>query len=214
MAWDVGYEDLKSLAREKRVEHQITTSHFGLREMRRVYAAEGIHLHLWPHKLRKIRALYLVDEGTPHVLLNKAMPKEPKLFSLAHELKHHFVDHDKLQEGLLGCREYESSRGVPIIEIGAEVFAAELIFPEAEFRSWVDGSLRGRCTSEDVVQLKRDCPAIVSYIFLVKRLERLGYVARGTFEGVKFVKLEEQMFGVPFYKRSRRSGTTRKKDKT
>ena len=43
----------------------------------------------------------------------------------------------------------------------------------------------GDCKAEDVVDLKRNCPAKVSYAFLVKRLERLRYVKRGTFSGVK-----------------------------
>ncbi|MFH0828769.1 MAG: hypothetical protein V1907_01150 [Candidatus Kerfeldbacteria bacterium] len=93
---------------------------------------------------------------------------------------------------------------VPDIEIGAEVFAAEFIFPEQEFLEWATVRLRNRpCTPKDVVELKRCCPAKVSYTFLVKRLERLRFCPRGSLAGVKFVKLEEQMHGVPFYRHFR-----------
>jgi hypothetical protein len=36
--------------------------------------------------------------------------------------------------------------------------------------------------------------------FVQRRLERLGVVERGAFAAVRFKKLEEQMFGLPFWK--------------
>jgi hypothetical protein len=56
---------------------------------------------------------------------------------------------------------------------------------------------------EHVVAFKRSCPAKVSYRFICKRLERLQMVAAGHFDGIQFQKLEEQIHGVPFYKRRR-----------
>ncbi len=199
------YERLKRLAREKRDVYGVCTDALGLRKMRAIYKAEGIKIDLWG-QLRKVRAAYMVVDGEPHVLLNKAMkPVEPRLFSLAHELKHHYVDQDVAHQSLLGCQEYVSYTNVPEIEIGAEVFAAEFIFPEAEFREWASPHLRSKpCTSEDVVRLKRICRAKVSYRFLTKRLERLGFTEPGAFIGVQFKKLEEKIFGVPFYKQLRR----------
>lgn len=98
-----------------------------------------------------------------------------------------------------------SYENIPVIEIGAEIFAAEFIFPEAEFQEWASRQLSNRqCSPESVVHLKRSCPAKVSYTFLTKRLERLGFASPGAFVGVKFQKLEEQLFGEPFYKRIRR----------
>jgi hypothetical protein len=46
----------------------------------------------------------------------------------------------------------------------------------------------------------RRTPAKISYMFVQKRLERLGVVDRGAFGAVRFKKLEEQMFGVPFWR--------------
>ena len=53
------YEDLKRLAREKRAEYKVDTAVFGLREIRRIYKAEGIRIDHWP--------LSLQDQGPLHV---------------------------------------------------------------------------------------------------------------------------------------------------
>lgn len=196
------YEALKVLAREKRVALGIKTSAFGLREVRRIYRAEGITIDLWPHKLRKLRAAYFPNNGAPCVLLKKGMPVEPRLFSLLHELKHHFVDRDALAESGITCRDYMNGEVPPELEIGAEVFAAEFIFPEEEFAAWAGQFVKlGQCRPEDVVTLKRECPATVSYTFLVKRLERLSFAQKGTLCDVNYVKLEERLFGPPLYKK-------------
>ncbi len=210
------YENMKALAREVRTRYGVRTDALGLSEMRRIYRLEGITIDFWPYKLRKVRAAYLIHDGVPHVLINKSMkPIEPRLFSMAHELKHHYADRNLAMKAPLGCRIDFSDRGLPVIEIGAEVFAAEFIFPESEFRAWVqDGLGDHHCTAEKVVHLKRVCPAKVSYTYLVKRLTRLGYVSLGAFTDVQFTKLEERLFGLPFYKRfknprGRRQGTGR-----
>lgn len=196
------YQQMKALARDTRAKHGVVTSALGLREMRKVYKAEGIKLDLWPHKMKKIRAAYFLQDDCAYVLLKKHMPDEPRLFSMAHELKHHLVDQDLARSQRLECAADFSSRAE--IEIGAEVFAAEFLFPEAEFVEWVNGQLNGSgCGIDEVVRLKRACPAKVSYTFLVKRLERLKYAAPGTFKGVQFQKHEHRIFGVPFYLRLR-----------
>jgi hypothetical protein len=42
----------------------------------------------------------------------------------------------------------------------------------------------------------------VSYAFLRKRLERIGRIRRNEHARVQFRKLEEQLYGVPFYKKN------------
>ena len=82
--------------------------------------------------------------------------------------------------------------------------AAEFI-PEHEFAELVKASGVSTWHPEDVVRLKRGTPAKISYMLVQKRLERLGVVERGAFGAVRFKKLEEQMFGVPFWRsRARR----------
>lgn len=203
------YASLKRLAREKRQAHSVCTNAFGLREMRAIYRAEGIHIDQWPYPMRRIRAAYLLEHGKPHVLLNGKMPIEPRLFSLAHELKHHYVDSAAHPHRKFDCFPGANPRS-DLVEIGAEVFAAEFIYPEHEFLAWVRSTLgHNPCTAETVVHLKRACEAHISYTFLTKRLERLGVVAPGAFAKVRFKKLEEELFGLPPYRRSYLARRTR-----
>src|SRR5215831_1227359 len=85
------YETMKKLACAKRKQFEITTASLGLREVRRIYSAEGITIDL--RRLpRKIRAAYMCDEGDPCVLVNKNLPNAPRIFAMVHELKHHYCD--------------------------------------------------------------------------------------------------------------------------
>jgi Zn-dependent peptidase ImmA (M78 family) len=193
------YEQLKELARRKRVEHNVETSSFGLRKVREIYKADGIVID--SRKLPPaIRAVYMCDGGDPSVLVNKQLPAEPRLFSLVHELKHHYCDQSAIENGEIRCGDYNANR---TIEIGAEVFAAEFIYPEREFLSHADelGFVRNEVSAEDLVRFKKSCGAPVSYKFIQKRFELLGYIAKGQFGQVQFHKLEEQIYGVPIYKR-------------
>jgi Zn-dependent peptidase ImmA (M78 family) len=192
------YEALKHLASQKRAEHGVTTDKLGLKVVRDIYRAEGIRIDSWDLSPR-IRAVYMCDDGDPSVAISKNLPAEPKLFSLVHELKHHYVDQRLIADGKIRCGDYNANQ---VIEIGAQVFAAEFIYPEHEFLECIDrlGIVVGECTKEDVVRLKRACGAQVSYTFLRKRLERLGFATLSTLAGVQFQKLEEELFGIPIYK--------------
>lgn len=192
------YDALKVLAQQKRREHRITTATVGLQVIRQVYRAEGITVDLWKLSPR-IRAVYMCDDGDPSVLVNKALPREPRLFCMAHELKHHFCDRELIASGQYQCGAYNANETA---EIGAEVFAAEFIYPEAEFLACVGqlGIAAGKCMAEDVVRLKRACGAPVSFTFLRKRLEFFRFAAPGQLGKIHFQKLEEAMFGLPIYK--------------
>lgn len=200
------YEELKVLARETRKRHNLTTSSVSLSSLRQIYKQEGIRIKLWDYKLRKIRGAYIDIDGEAHVLLNKAIkPKEPRIFTMAHELKHHYIDRELAKNGQLECHDLSWSGG-SMIEIGAEIFASEFVYPEAEALSLINqlGIANGAWRQEDVVRLKKSCPAPVSYAFLVKRLEWFGTIERGVFRGVKWQNLEESMYGIPFYRRKAR----------
>lgn len=191
------YEDLKTLAREKRALYNVDTSAFGLREVRQIYKAEGIKIDQWSLPA-KIKAVYFCDGNDYSVAIQRNLPDEPKLFALIHELKHHYTDQEIIRTGVVPCGDY--NRNQPI-EIGAEVFAAEFIYPEEEFKN--DILLLGISTwrAEDVVRLKRNCKAKVSYQYLTKRLARLGVITSEQFKGVKFRNLEDQIYGIPYHRR-------------
>jgi hypothetical protein len=62
-----------------------------------------------------------------------------------------------------------------------------------------------RIVSEDAPpdDTSRKSQAGVSYRYICKRLERLGLVRPGQFNGVQFQKLEDEIYGAPFYRRRR-----------
>jgi len=192
------YESLKRLAREKRAKYGVTTEALNLVVVRKIYSEEEIRIDNWKFP-RTIRAAYMSDDSDPSVAINKTLPREPRLFSLIHELKHHYVDRLTIENGQIRCGDYNENQ---VIEIGAEVFAAEFIYPEAEFLDRLKclNIHPGKCTPEDVVRVKRECEACVSYQFLRKRLVRLGFANALALDGVQFQKLEEQIYGVPIYK--------------
>lgn len=191
------YEELKALARDKRATYGVNTSAFGLREVRRIYNVESIHLDIWPLP-RRLKALYMCTDGAVSVAIQDALPYEPKLFALVHELKHHYRDREALASGTIACGDYNANE---LIEKGAEVFAAEFIYPEQEFADRVRALGITTWAPDQVVRLRRNCDAHVSYTFLCKRLERLRLIQPGQFQSVKFKKLEEQIHGIPFYRR-------------
>ena len=191
------YEGLQRLAREKRAEYNVDTSSFGLREVRTIFKAEGIRLDHWPLP-RKVKAVYICDDDDPCVALQKNIPYEPKLFALVHELKHHYEDRTALGSGVISCGDYDANE---LIEKGAEVFAAEFIYPKAEFADDITDLNLSFRDPADIVNVKQACKAKVSYTFICKRLERLGRIAAGQFTGVHSQKLEDQICGVPIWRR-------------
>lgn len=192
-------DDLKALAREKRKLYEVDTAALGLREVRKIYKAEGITIDYWPLP-RKIKAVYMCADGDFSVAIQKALPDPPKLFALIHELKHHYCDQEVLGQSAMHCGDYNMSEP---LEIGAEVFSAEFIYPEAEFYSDLQLLNVSTWTTDAVVRLKRNCKAKVSYRYLCKRLEHLGLIAPGAFDDIKFQNLEDQMFGAPYHRRMR-----------
>jgi Zn-dependent peptidase ImmA (M78 family) len=124
---------------------------------------------------------------------------------LPHELKHHFRDRD---QGILHClRDVGDDAG----EIGAEIFAAELIFPDSDFfrclREMDIG--RGHCKAEDIVRMKHETETTLSYSSLAKRAVIMGFAPAGSLAKVRWRMRFEQMFGEPLYKRPYASATRR-----
>jgi Zn-dependent peptidase ImmA (M78 family) len=193
------YEKLKGLARELRREYGFNTPRVSKSDLRKIYKKLGIRIDLWPHKTKKLRGAYFNDEHGCSVMIVKGLPEEPTVFTMAHEIKHHLCDQDRL---IAACNEKNESDP---IEIGAEIFAAELIYPDEDFFEYLasHGITKGQCTPEDLVRLKQATQTTLSYMALAKRTTLYGYAA-SDFSKVKWKKLEESMFGEPVYKRVQR----------
>ncbi len=198
------YEELKVAAREIRVRCGLSTPRVRLSDLRKIYKEQGIKIDLWKTKLKGLRGAYFCDESGASVMLDAKLPEEPRIFTMAHELKHHLFDR-------LARNCFETIADDDFVEIGAEVFAGELIFPEADFSTWC-GRLEiapGACSPEDLVRLKRETKTTLSYAGLVKRATRLGFAPAGSLAGIHWKKLEEQVYGEPIYKRILRARQAR-----
>lgn len=193
------FEKMKELARQKRELYNVRTAAFGLREVRKIYSAEGVSLDYYQLP-SKVKALYMCADGDRSVAIKKTLPEEPKLFALIHELKHHYCEQDDISKGKINCGDYNQNE---LIEIGAEVFAAEFLYPENEFSQDIQYSRISTWTPNAVVIFKKHCKAKVSYQFICKRLERLGLISRNQFKDIQFQRLEYQIFGLPYHLRHR-----------
>jgi Zn-dependent peptidase ImmA (M78 family) len=195
------YESLKELARQVRAEHGLAGPRVLRSDLRRIYQAHGIRIDLWPHRFKQLRGAYFNDDLGATVVLDRNLPPEPMIFTMGHELKHHLADRG------LGLSYCDASNKNDEIEIGAEIFSAELIFPETDFIACLDGLgvARGKCTPELLVRLKHETATTMSYAGLAKRAEYLGFASRAGFARVKWKTLEEQIYGEPVYKQVLRS---------
>lgn len=197
---------MKELARDTRVKYGLSTPRVMKSDIRRIYRDLGIHIDLWDHKFKKLRGAYFNDDLGPTIVIVKGLPPDPTIFTMAHELKHHLTDRDLH----IACCE-EDPRN-EMIEIGAEVFAAEFIFPEADFTRLLTemGVRQGNCSAASLVRLKRYTQTTLSYAGLAKRAEFLGFAPSGSLAKIKWQKLEEELFGEPTYKRIQRWHRSRK----
>lgn len=201
------YEEMKALARQIRLKHGLTTPRVRRSDLRRIYKPYDIQFDLWPLKgapstvkLKSLRGAFFYDECGVTIMVNRFLPDAPAIFTMAHEFKHFLVDRDI---GTLWCGDDNQNEE---IEIGAEVFAAELMFPEQDFRDNLIqmGIRKGECTPEVLVRLKRETQATLSYAGLVKKAEFLGFAPLGSLAGVKWQQVEEQIYGEPVYKQIQR----------
>ncbi len=197
------YEKMKVLAREERSRFGLSTPRVLRSHLRKIYSAYGIRIDVWPFKLRKVRGAYFNDANGISVLLNHNLPDDPYIFTMAHELKHHLVDSDM---SVIYCGKDNETEP---IEIGAEVFAAEMLFPEQDFAGRLNqmGVGFGTCTPNDLVRLKHETETTLSYTGLAKRAEFMGFADKGSLTAgkISWKKLEEQTYGEPIYKQIQRN---------
>lgn len=190
------YELVKQKAREIRSLHGLNGPRVTLTDMRKIYRAYNIKIDYWKGKLKRVRGAYSLIDGEPCVMVAANLPDEQKIFTLAHELKHHFFDRAESEI----VTDHEPT------EIGAEIFAVELIFPDQEFVREIEklGVKKQSCTRIDIVRLKHDSNTTLSYTSLAKRAEFLGYAPRGSLGGAGWIKLRDEHYGEPVYKRVQR----------
>lgn len=199
------YRQMRELAREQRLLAELEGARVLKSDLRKLFKYHGVQVDLWPisgavrrKALKNLRGAYIDHPVSgPCVMISRDIPDEPQIFTMAHELKHHLVDRGSITAF---CHEANTS---DVIEIGAEVFAAELIFPQQLFIDTLTGMgvVRGGCQASDIVKLKRDTQTTLSYAGLAKRAEFMRFAPVDSLKGVKWKKLEESIYGEPVYKR-------------
>ena len=187
------YEDLKLLAREVRAEHGLLSPRVLPSDLRRIYAHYGIEVDEWPYRFRNLRGAFINDHLGATVMLAKGLPQDPMVFTMAHELKHFFRDRD------LGISYCDQSNLNKSLEVGAEIFAAELLFPDRDFISHMSamGIRRDQCLPKTLIQLKRKTGTTLSYAGLAIKAERLGYAPSHSLTTIKTWRRFEALYSPP-----------------
>ena len=187
------YYELKVLARQVRAQYGLKSPRVVPTDLHRIYSKEGIQIDYWPYPLKYLRGAFICDDLGPTVMLSGKLPTDPLVFTMAHELKHFLTDRDL---GISYCDRSNINRS---IEIGAEVFAAELLFPDQYFVEYMQrmNVRRGQCDANTLVRLKMDTRTTLSYAGLAIRAERLGYAPTSSLTRIKgWRKLEKMSLAV------------------
>jgi len=163
--------ELKALATRIRAENSLTSARVLQTDLRRIYFRYGIEIDYWPYPFKTIRGAFMCDDIGTTVMLAQNLPNDPMVFTMAHELKHYLTDrHLKLSY----CEQSNITRA---IEIGAEVFASELLFPDHLFVDYMNrmNVKRHQCSQQALVELKLTTRTTLSYAGLAIKAERLNY---------------------------------------
>jgi Zn-dependent peptidase ImmA (M78 family) len=185
------YYDLKQLARQVRAENGLDSPRVTPGDMRRIYFRNGIEIDLWPYRLRNLRGAFICDELGTTVMLAKSLPQDPMVFTMAHELKHFYKDRD------LGVSYCDQSNITKTLEIGAEIFAAELIFPDRDFVAQLNKMRirKDQCLPRTIVELKHRPKTTLSYAGLAIKAERLRFAPPNSLTKVKTWRNFERLYG-------------------
>lgn len=186
------YDDLKRLARQVRAENGLNSPRVLPGDLRRIYFNNGIGIDVWPYRLRNLRGAFISDKLGTTVMLARGLPQDPLVFTMAHELKHFFRDRD------LGISYCDQSNASKTLEIGAEIFASELLFPDRDFIEQMErmGIREDQCLPRTLVRLKQLTKTTLSYAGLAIKAERLRFAPLGTLTKVKTWRKLEATFGL------------------
>jgi Zn-dependent peptidase ImmA (M78 family) len=184
------YEDLKQLARQVRAENGLNLPRVLPSDLRRIYFKHGIEIDLWPYRFRNLRGAFISDKLGTTVMLARDLPQDPLVFTMAHELKHFFRDRN------LGISYCDQSNASKTLEIGAEIFASELLFPDRDFIREMErmGVRENECLPRNLVRLKRKTRTTLSYAGLAIKAERLRFAPIGSLTKVKTWRKFEQLY--------------------
>ena len=184
------YEDLKQLARQVRAENGLSSPRVLPNDLMRIYARYGITVDEWPYRFKHLRGAFINDHLGMTVMVAKGLPRDPMVFTMAHELKHFFRDRD------LGISYCDQSNLNKSLEIGAEIFAAELLFPDRDFvaRMTKMGIRRDQCLPKTLVQLKQQTGTTLSYAGLAIKAERLGFAPSHSLTTIKTWRRMEAVY--------------------
>jgi len=185
------YEELKLLARQVRAENGLRSPRVLPSDLRRIYDRHSIMIDSWPYRLRHLRGAFISDHLGTTVMLASGLPQDPMVFTMAHELKHFFRDRE------LGISYCDQSNLDKAVEIGAEIFAAELLFPDEDFSKHMRLLRVGRdqCLPKTLVQLKRKTRTTLSYAGLAIKAERLGYAPACSLTKIRTWRKFEALYG-------------------
>jgi Zn-dependent peptidase ImmA (M78 family) len=185
------YNDLKQLARQVRAENGLTSPRVLPSDLRRIYFKNGIEIDVWPYRLRNLRGAFLCDDLGTTVMLAKGLPQDPLAFTMAHELKHFYRDRD------LGISYCDQSNIHKALEIGAEIFASEFLFPERDFIDHMERMRIGtdQCLPRTLIDLKHTTRTTLSYAGLAIKAERLRFAPPNSLTRVKTWRKLEKLYG-------------------
>ena len=68
------YRQMRLLAVQVRDQYGLQTPRVLKSDLRRIYKDQGIHIDLWPYKMKKLRGAYFNDENGASVMLAKGPP--------------------------------------------------------------------------------------------------------------------------------------------
>ncbi|HXC68491.1 MAG TPA: ImmA/IrrE family metallo-endopeptidase [Pyrinomonadaceae bacterium] len=187
------YEDLRALARQVRSEHGLSSPRVLPGDLMRIYAQYGIVLDEWPYRFRHLRGAFINDHLGTTIMIAKGLPQDPMVFTMAHELKHFFRDRD------LGISYCDQSNLNKSLEVGAEIFAAELLFPDRDFVAHMNamGIRRDQCLPRTLISLKRKTGTTLSYAGLAIKAERLGFAPSHSLTTIKTWRRLEALYSAP-----------------
>jgi Zn-dependent peptidase ImmA (M78 family) len=171
----------------------------------RIYAQYGIVLDEWPYRFRHLRGAFINDHLGATIMIARGLPQDPMAFTMAHELKHFFRDRD------LGISYCDQSNLNKSLEIGAEIFAAEMLFPDRDFVAHMNmmGVRRDRCLPKTLIRLKRKTGTTLSYAGLAIKAERLGFAPAHSLTTIKTWRRLEALYSAPARSPVRKSSMRR-----